>query len=307
MLLTRQAARFAKGWDRDAGRRRPARRRPSGWPTPSSRSPARSSTSTAPPAGRSCWPPPRPTTWSGPLADALGFDDVVATRYGVDATGRYDGTHRRRVRVGPGQAARRCATGPADHGVDARATAGPTPTASTTCRCCRRSATRGGQPRPPPAGAGRRCGAGRSLHLDVPAGRAQGAGAGIEPQRLVQTLARPELLPCVRFDIDGIEHIPDGGPAIVVANHRSYFDPLALGVTFARAGRPVRFLGKKEVFDAPVVGQLARAHGRHPGRPGHRVGRAAARRRPRRWPAASSWRSCPRARSPGAGRSSTPS
>ena len=27
-----------------------------------------------------------------PLADRLGFDDVVATRYGVDGDGRYDGT-----------------------------------------------------------------------------------------------------------------------------------------------------------------------------------------------------------------------
>ena len=29
----------------------------------------------------------------------------------------------------------------------------------------------------------------------------------------------------------------------------------------ARIGRPVRFLGKQELFDAPVVGQLARALG----------------------------------------------
>ena len=29
----------------------------------------------------------------------------------------------------------------------------------------------------------------------------------------------------------------------------------------AKTGRPVRFLGKKEVFDAPVVGQLAAAMG----------------------------------------------
>jgi putative phosphoserine phosphatase/1-acylglycerol-3-phosphate O-acyltransferase len=47
----------------------------------------------------------------------------------------------------------------------------------------------------------------------------------------------------------------------VVANHRSYFDVLALGTTFARRGRAVRFLGKREVFDAPVVGQMARAMG----------------------------------------------
>src|SRR5262249_35178495 len=42
---------------------------------------------------------------------------------------------------------------------------------------------------------------------------------------------------------------------------RSYFDPLALGFAFARRGRPVRFLGKREVFDAPVVGQVVRAMG----------------------------------------------
>ena len=45
------------------------------------------------------------------------------------------------------------------------------------------------------------------------------------------------------------------------ANHRSYFDVAALGFAFAKRGRPVRFLGKKEVFDAPVVGDLARAMG----------------------------------------------
>ena len=72
---------------------------------------------------------------------------------------------------------------------------------------------------------------------------------------------RPELLPWVRFDIDGVERIPEAGPAIVVANHRSYFDPLTIGTTFARRGRAVRFLGKREVFDAPVVGQVARALG----------------------------------------------
>jgi putative phosphoserine phosphatase/1-acylglycerol-3-phosphate O-acyltransferase len=58
-----------------------------------------------------------------------------------------------------------------------------------------------------------------------------------------------------------MEHIPEEGPAIVVGNHRSYFDPIALGVALAKRGRPVRFLGKKEVFDAPIVGQVARAMG----------------------------------------------
>jgi putative phosphoserine phosphatase/1-acylglycerol-3-phosphate O-acyltransferase len=99
------------------------------------------------------------------------------------------------------------------------------------------------------------------LHLDVPAGVPKVPLLGIEPQRVMQTLVRPELLPWVRFDIDGVDRIPEAGPAIVVANHRSYFDPLALGVTFAKRGRAVRFLGKREVFDVPGVGQIARALG----------------------------------------------
>ena len=75
----------------------------------------------------------------------------------------------------------------------------------------------------------------------------------------------------------------------------------------SQRGRPVRFLGKKEVFDVPVVGQLAKAIG------GIRVDRgtgsdepsAGGRRRaprPARW-----WRSCRRARSRVVTRSSTPS
>ena len=73
---------------------------------------------------------------------------------------------------------------------------------------------------------------------------AVGAGApklpvvGIEAQRAVLALARPALIPYARFDIEGVEHIPDQGPAIVVANHRSYFDPVALGMALARRGAP---------------------------------------------------------------------
>jgi putative phosphoserine phosphatase/1-acylglycerol-3-phosphate O-acyltransferase len=85
--------------------------------------------------------------------------------------------------------------------------------------------------------------------------------AGLEPFDLVRVLARPALLPFARFDIVGREHVPASGPAIVVANHRSYFDTVAIAVTVAGAGRAVRFLGKKEVFDAPLVGDLATALG----------------------------------------------
>ncbi len=55
--------------------------------------------------------------------------------------------------------------------------------------------------------------------------------------------------------------MPHEGPVILVSNHRSYFDVAALALVAARLGRPVRFMGKQELFDAPVVGQLARALG----------------------------------------------
>ena len=83
----------------------------------------------------------------------------------------------------------------------------------------------------------------------------------LEIQRLVLAMLHPSLFPYVRFDIEGTERIPESGPAILVGNHRSYFDPVAIAMAIASTRRTVRFLGKKEVFDAPVVGQIASAMG----------------------------------------------
>jgi putative phosphoserine phosphatase / 1-acylglycerol-3-phosphate O-acyltransferase len=84
---------------------------------------------------------------------------------------------------------------------------------------------------------------------------------GLEPYHLLRPFVRPELIPYARFDIDGVSRVPARGPVIIAANHRSYFDVVALALVAARLGRPVRFLAKREIFDAPVVGQLARAFG----------------------------------------------
>ena len=59
----------------------------------------------------------------------------------------------------------------------------------------------------------------------------------------------------IRFT--GIEHIPRTGPAIIVANHVSYADPVLLGMAVEATGRMPRFLAKRELFDhwftGPVV------------------------------------------------------
>lgn len=95
--------------------------------------------------------------------------------------------------------------------------------------------------------------------LDAPAGVPK--LAGVEPFDVLGSWLRPELFPYARFDLGPVATIPGKGPAIVVSNHRSYFDVVALGLTVMQTGRPLRFLGKREVFDAPVVGQMATALG----------------------------------------------
>jgi putative phosphoserine phosphatase/1-acylglycerol-3-phosphate O-acyltransferase len=194
-----------------------------------------------------------------PLADALGFDDVVATRYATDPDGNYDGTFDGEFVWGPGKL--RAITDWAEqHGVDL---ADSWAYSDSFYDLPMLSAV--GHPiavNPDPrlivVALLRRW---PVLHLDVPAGVPKLPVLNLEPQKALLRLVRPELFPYARFTIKGVEHLPDTGPAIVVGNHRSYFDPAAMAVALAKAGRPVRFLGKKEVFDAPIVGQLARAMG----------------------------------------------
>ena len=99
------------------------------------------------------------------------------------------------------------------------------------------------------------------LNLDVSPGVMKIPIVGLELQRLAMQLTRPSFVPYARFEFEGVENVPAAGGVILVANHRSYFDSLAISMLIAKTGRTVRFLGKKEVFDAPVVGQLAAAMG----------------------------------------------
>ncbi len=191
-----------------------------------------------------------------PLAEALGIEHVIATRYG-EADGRYDGTVDGFFVWGPGKLAA-VRDWAAHHGVDVgRSYAYSDSIYDLPLLSAVRFPTAvNADPRLRVVAALRRW---PSMHFDVPAGVPK--LAGVEPQRALQMLARPELFPWVRWDIAGTEQIPERGPAIIVGNHRSYFDPLAIGMVMAQVGRPVRFLGKKEVFDAPIVGQIASALG----------------------------------------------
>jgi putative phosphoserine phosphatase/1-acylglycerol-3-phosphate O-acyltransferase len=81
-----------------------------------------------------------------------------------------------------------------------------------------------------------------------------------EPYDLIRPFAHP-LLSAVNLVAEGVQLIPRDGPVILAANHRSYLDPVVLAMVASRRGRKLRFLAKKEMFEAPVVGQAMRALG----------------------------------------------
>jgi putative phosphoserine phosphatase/1-acylglycerol-3-phosphate O-acyltransferase len=207
-----------------------------------------------------------------PLVDALGLDDLVATRYGVHADGTYDGTIAGPFVWSAGKlaAVREWASA---HGVELAesyaysdsvydvpllAAVGHPVAVNPDPRLVLMAAAR----RWPTLDlAGPREGARPSAAPGAPKIPPKIPIVNLELQRLALGFAHPLLFPYARFDIDGTEHVPAEGGAIIVGNHRSYFDTAAMAVTIARTGRTVRFLGKKEVFDAPVIGQLAAAMG----------------------------------------------
>jgi putative phosphoserine phosphatase/1-acylglycerol-3-phosphate O-acyltransferase len=255
MMLTRQGARLAKGWDRSKAREAGALAAKS--LVPLVQPYARVLIEEHQAAGRLvAVATTTPVDMVEPFAELLGLDGVIATRYGV-ADGRYTGTIDGEFVWGKGKlrAVREWAD---EHDVDLDASWAysdswyDVPLLSAVAH----PVAVNPDPRLRLFAIARRW---PVQYLDVPPGVPK--VLGIEPQQAIFPFARPELVLYARLDIEGVDHIPAEGPAIVCGNHRSYFDPLAIGFAVAKRGRPVRFLGKKEVFDAPMVGDVARAMG----------------------------------------------
>ena len=58
-----------------------------------------------------------------------------------------------------------------------------------------------------------------------------------------------------RYRVQGEEHIPSEGPAVLVANHVSFVDAVLL---MAASPRPIRFIMDHRIFQVPVLGWLFR-------------------------------------------------
>lgn len=61
-----------------------------------------------------------------------------------------------------------------------------------------------------------------------------------------------------KVSVDGTEHIPREGPAIIAANHVSFLDFIFLGWAAHQRQRFVRFMAIRSAFDHPVSGPLLR-------------------------------------------------
>ena len=62
----------------------------------------------------------------------------------------------------------------------------------------------------------------------------------------------------IKFDFQGVENVPRKDGAILAINHVSYLDFALTGTAALPAGRYVRFMAKKEVFNNKLAGPLMR-------------------------------------------------
>jgi len=78
------------------------------------------------------------------------------------------------------------------------------------------------------------------------------------------TFVIPILRAFTKRDWSGRENIPASGPAIVISNHVSYADVLFFAEYLYKSGRAPRFIGKKSVFEIPIIGRIILAAGQIP-------------------------------------------
>jgi putative phosphoserine phosphatase/1-acylglycerol-3-phosphate O-acyltransferase len=194
-----------------------------------------------------------------PLADLLGFDDVLATRYGTKEDGRFDGSILGPFVWSTGKLAAVRAFA-AEHGIDLAESYAYSDSIfdAPLLEAVGQPAAVNPDPRLTMYAVARRW---PIVHFDVSPGVLKIPVVGIELQRFVLEALRSTWFPCARFDIAGVENIPRNGPAILVGNHRSYFDAVAMANVVRKSGRTARVLGKKELFDIPVLGPFISAAG----------------------------------------------
>lgn len=70
-----------------------------------------------------------------------------------------------------------------------------------------------------------------------------------------QALLRIVFTGALRYRAFGVRNVPRAGPALLVANHQSFLDPLLAGLPLPR---PVSYLARDSLFDVPLIGWVLR-------------------------------------------------
>jgi 1-acyl-sn-glycerol-3-phosphate acyltransferase len=81
---------------------------------------------------------------------------------------------------------------------------------------------------------------------------------------LARMLLRPPLRRGFEWRVQGLEHIPAAGPALMAANHISLLDPPAVGYLADLRGREARFLATSGLFRYPLLAGFLRRMGQIP-------------------------------------------
>jgi 1-acyl-sn-glycerol-3-phosphate acyltransferase len=91
--------------------------------------------------------------------------------------------------------------------------------------------------------------------------------ASDEPFTFTYRVAMGVCVPLVslwgRLEVEGLEVLPRSGPTLVIANHDSQTDPLAVGVA-ARKRRQIRALAKRSLWDKRGLGRVLDGMGQIP-------------------------------------------
>jgi 1-acyl-sn-glycerol-3-phosphate acyltransferase len=83
--------------------------------------------------------------------------------------------------------------------------------------------------------------------------------------RLTKPLVSAALRRCYRVDVKGLGHVPERGPMVLAANHRSFMDSIFLDLV---TPRPITFIAKAEYWDSWRTAWIFRATGQIPLRRG---------------------------------------
>jgi 1-acyl-sn-glycerol-3-phosphate acyltransferase len=81
--------------------------------------------------------------------------------------------------------------------------------------------------------------------------------------RVAMAACRPAVAAWGRLEVEGLDALPESGPALVVGNHDSHWDPVTIGVA-AIPRRQIRALAKSTLWDVRGLSPVLNGMGQIP-------------------------------------------